>query len=112
MVDLLLKSGTFYYKIVDLFFVRAVLPNLPNPLAMGLISNSIRKLYLPTCVCILTLKHCYFPPMYHRLGNGWRFVGDLSALFVPIVGTFNLFYKFAAFLQNYGYRIYNNTKPH
>ena len=28
-------SGTFYYKIVDLFFVRVVLLNLPNPPGYG-----------------------------------------------------------------------------
>ena len=41
---LVLKGGAFIYKIVDLLFVRAVLPNLLNPLATGLsITNNLAR---------------------------------------------------------------------
>ena len=36
MVDLIFKKWAFHYMIVDLFFVRAVRPNLPSLLATGL----------------------------------------------------------------------------
>ena len=41
MVDLLFKKWTFHYMIVDLFFVRAVRPNLPSLLAMGLFDDDL-----------------------------------------------------------------------
>ena len=45
-----LKKYIFHYKIVDLFFVRVVCPNLLNPLASGLINSSSHN----SCICILT----------------------------------------------------------
>ena len=51
-MDLLFfKKWTLHYKIVDVFFVRVVRPNLPNPLlAMGLIHTCCIELY---CMCTI-----------------------------------------------------------
>ena len=78
-VDFILKTGPFIIRLLDLLFVRVILLNLLNPLAMGLISVCLQYWF---CSFILYLNYG------NRMCNQ---TGQAERILVKGNGTFSLF---------------------